>query len=189
MIRIFIPIFCPHWNITNAPSTPANGKSFPHTWHNKWTTMWGWFFAFIWAPICTSCLFSRAQLRLSWLRLPLESRLSRWHTWRFEPCRLYAQPRDASDGDVTSKLLMSVTHIQMRIMKPRHECRHHGRATTSAPPLVLFSAYLSLEIQRSSTSARHIKDGCPSGRGMITQRCSSMTFPASSVILIPFPAE
>lgn len=155
-------------------------------------------FAFMWAPIPAhsaskqkraSCLFSRAELWLSRLRLPLDSRLSRWHTWRFEPRRLCTQARDASDGDVTSKLLMPVTHIQMRIMKPTHECRHHGRATTSAPPPVLFSAYLSLEIQRSSTSARHTEDGCPSGRGMITQSCSPMTFPASSVILIPFPAE
>lgn len=74
------------------------------------------------------------------------------------------------------KLLMPATHIQMRIMKPTHECRHHGRATTSAPPPVLFSAYLSSEIQRGSTSARHIEDGCPSGRGMITQSCSRWHF-------------
>lgn len=38
-------------------------------------------------------------------------------------------------------------------------------------------------------SARSIEDGCPSGRGMITQSWSPMTFPASSVTLIPFPAE
>lgn len=112
-------------------------------------------YTFCFKTKCTSCLFSKAELQLSWLRLPLDSRLSCWHTWRFEPRQLYVQARDASDGDVTSKLLMSVTHIQMRIMKPTHECRHHGRATTSAPPLVLISAYISLEIQRSSTTAAH----------------------------------
>lgn len=57
------------------------------------------------------------------------------------------------------------------------------------PYLSAIFIYLSLQILYSSTLRWHIKDGCQSAQGMITQHRSPVTFPASSVILIAFPAE
>lgn len=158
--------------------------------HNKGTTMWGWFFAFMRAPVPAHSASKQSAHHVYSAEPPLRfPSLTLTHLAFWATPAVHSGQRGIRWRCDEQKLLMPATHIQMRIMKPTHEYRHHGRATTSAPPLVLFSAYLSSEIQRGSTSARHIEDGCPSGRGMITQSCSPMTFPASSVILIPFPAE